>query len=304
MVDEDARSKRGAPSRWAARLGVVTDVHLSLREGESERWHGPYDFSRASARLEWALGLFHAQRVDFIVVCGDVSHRGDVASLSRATELLERAQAQLLIVPGNHDCEESVSALGSLLAARPASNVCLASSEGLVVAPGIRLAGRGSQPVKGLTLASADDTAAWGDDLVVWVSHFPVVSLRVVCEEAGLLYAGDASDVDAATMQLPRRTSPTIALVGHLHVRHAALRGTLLQLSGAALIEAPGDVAIIDIARNPATCVRRRVCETNNQHGQRVPVLAPVDETFRFTPSGGWTRTADSLRLSSLYPDR
>jgi hypothetical protein len=282
-------------------LGVITDVHLSLREGESERWHGPYDFSRALARLEWALGVFHRQRVDFIVVCGDVSHRGDVASLTRATELLERAHAPLLIVPGNHDCEESASALGSLLAVRRASNVRLASSEGLVVAPSIRLAGRGSQPVKGSPLASADDTGAWGDDLVVWVSHFPVVSLRAVCEGARLLYAGDASDVDAATMQLTRRTSPTIALVGHLHIRDAALRGTLLQLAGAALIEAPGDVAIIDIARDPATCVRRRVCETNIQHGQRVPVLAPVDETFQFTPSGGWTRSAESLLLSSRH---
>jgi phosphoglycolate phosphatase len=279
----------------ALRVGVISDPHVSLLPGDSARWHAEYDLEGAHLRLAAALAILDDQNADVIVVCGDLSHHGDDASLSLAIEVLERAGCQVVLVPGNHDSETDIAAVSDVLAARPPSNVHLATDAGAVLSPGVRLAGRGEQPCDGRSFAAPDAVGSWADEHVVWVSHFPVHSLEEVCSRAELLFAGNADDVCAAGALLAQRAGPTIALTGHLHVRHAEACGAVLHLGAGALVEPPGDVAIIDVTRHPTT-VRRRIRETDARPGQRVPVLAPLDETFVLTRLGKWATVEDGPR--------
>jgi predicted phosphodiesterase len=274
------------------RLGVISDVHLSLDVGDVSRWHGELDLAGSQRRLEGALERLRGEDVDLVLVTGDLTNHGDTPSLTRVIETLERVPLPVVVLPGNHDCAHA-GALAAAIAERPARNVRLVSQAGSALAPGIRLAGRGDQPADGSFATGADHIAVWGDDLVVWATHFPVLSLARACAEAGLKYAGDADDVAAAGAALGARLGPTIVLAGHLHVRHAETHGSLLQLTAAALVEAPGDIALIEVERVPTTSVRRRVWESAPGDGEGIPVLAPLDETFVLGPSGDWARVAD-----------
>jgi predicted phosphodiesterase len=83
---------------------------------------------------------------------------------------------------------------------------------------------------------------------------------------------------------------PRVVLCGHLHVRDSHASGPVLQLAAGALIEAPYDVAVVDVTRAPSGMrVRRRAFRLGPSAGARDPVLAPADETWTY--DGAWRVT-------------
>ncbi len=80
---------------------------------------------------------------------------------------------------------------------------------------------------------------------------------------------------------------PVVVLCGHLHAREAHAEGSVLQLAGGALIEAPHEIAIVDVEPGLA---RRRIQVLGPRVAPHDPVFAPADESWAFT--GGEWRSA------------
>jgi hypothetical protein len=76
---------------------------------------------------------------------------------------------------------------------------------------------------------------------------------------------------------------PTVVLSGHLHLRGVVTDGAVLQIAFAALIEAPYDVAVVEISEGLAVSYQ---CASVQPIGvERVPVLAPPTARFAWDAS-------------------
>jgi hypothetical protein len=135
-----------------------------------------------------------------------------------------------------------------------------------------------------------DDAFRWVGEpetgTAVVVSHFPVLSREERLTSRGFKYAGDLAN----RAKLEKRVAgdgPVVVLSGHIHAREAHASGAVLQLSAGALIEAPHEIAIVDVERGSA---RRRVSVLGQRVAPHDPVFAPADETWTFA-AGEWQRS-------------
>ena len=258
------------------KLGVVADVHWPADPSTRAAWHNPFDFAGLPDRLDRARERFESEAVDAILVCGDLTHDGDRESVRAACRRLV-GSAPVLVVAGNHDCLARDDQPGRSLP----HGATVLSGDWIEI---------GGQRLAGVSIARNDGTGAfrWTGAPVdnaspaVVVAHFPVLSRAGRVAERGLAYPGDLTNRGALEQRL-RSGSPIVVLSGHLHVREACAHGTLLQLSAGALVEAPHEVAIVDVhAARAELRVRRRVHCLGPGPAGSDPVLAPADETWAF----------------------
>ena len=267
------------------RLGVVSDLHLAPHAAGPASWHGPYDFAGLRDRLDEAREAFERAGVDAVVACGDLAHAGDEVSVREAFARLAAGGAgPVLAVAGNHDCAQRDDQLARGLGER-----CR-----LLTATGVEL---GGARVAGVGIEREPDTdrfrwtgaGALAAEAPVHVvaSHFPVLSRAERLAERGLAYPGDLLGRRALHQRL-RGGGPVVVLSGHIHARESHARGAVLQLSAGALIEAPYEVAVVDVEpAGAAVRVRRRVHVLGPPPAAGAPVLAPADETWTYA-GGGW----------------
>lgn len=270
------------------RIGVIADVHWPRDPSTTAAWHNPYDFDALAERIDRARRRFTDDGVDAIVVLGDLTHEGDRESARAACRGLVGG-APVVVVAGNHDCLQRDDQLERSLPAGAA----MLDGDGLEL---------GGQRLAGVAIArdSGAGTFGWtGSDLPaeeasisVIASHFPVLSRAERLAEHGLAYPGDLTNRRALRERL-RRRSPVLVLSGHIHARESCADGTLLQLSAAALIEAPHEVAIVDVRVHPGGVrAHRRAYRLGPAAPVIDPVLAPEEETWAFA-RGTW-RLQDS----------
>ena len=235
------------------RLGVVSDLHYTPHPSPDLSYHGPFDVPAVLHRLADALDWFASEHADLLVVAGDLAQDGDPGSLLTVLRAVaEGWTGPVLAVPGNHDQllgeNELVHAVRKLADPR----VDAPSFEGRSFG-GVRLAS-----LNGVTRGGPP--ATWGEDCVVLVSHFPVLSRAEAFAERGLLYAGDLPGIRQLTETLIARAAPTVVVNGHLHARDTHREGNVLQLTVAPLVEAPFEATLIDIvARATHVTVNRHV---------------------------------------------
>jgi hypothetical protein len=152
------------------------------------------------------------------------------------------------ILPGNHDLTATGSALGAALASPGAASIESIGGEPVTFGPSWIATGLDLERAgPGVYQASSlPDVAAWGDAPVLVLSHFPVLSLQSHCVDAGLKYAGNLVNRDAIGAVLSGRLAPSFVISGHLHVRHAASEGPVLQASCGAQVESLFEATIVD----------------------------------------------------------
>jgi predicted phosphodiesterase len=261
---------RGAVEIRAVRLGVVSDVHWTTEPDTRAEWHGPFDFAALPGRLDRARTAFRRARVDAVIAGGDVAHFGDAASARAALERLSAGlERPLLVVAGNRDCEQRDDMLAATVA-----GAMLTATE----IAGVRIAGVAIERDGGsFRWTGALDAAA------LVVTHFPVLSRAERLAGRGLKYAGDLTN-RAALQARVTGADPVVVLSGHIHARETSTVGNVLQLSAGALIEAPYEIAIVDL---DAASVRRRIYLLGPRVTPRDPVFTPADETWAFA-DGGW----------------
>lgn len=279
------------------RLGIVTDIHLNPADTPAVAWHNPYHLADAHDRFARALQSCARAAVDAVAVLGDLAHFGDAPSLRAGVKLAAASGLLVWLIPGNHDVAEHAAALDGALAVVNAANVQLAALDGEMVA-GVRLAGLPKligSPGWNARAASVPVTTAWGDELVVWLTHYPMLSLKARMDSHGLQYPGDLDNLEQVAAPVLQRRGPTLVLHGHAHVRDVAIAGTTLQLSCAALIEPPFEVSILEIT---AATARPVVCRTSSSIVAPPPVALPVLTAAYAT----WTWTAGQWAAATTAP--
>lgn len=269
------------------RLGVLADIHAVQDPARRARWINRYDFAGVLERCERALELFASERVDRVVLLGDLAHDGDLPSLRQVLQAAA-SPLPLLAVGGNHDSPE------------PTAQIARAADDSVQL-PGWRAVGAGSVRVAGLRVvrraerrwaaARRPALATWEAAPVLLASHFPVLSRTRALTGRSLPYAGDLVDRAAVADALLARPGPTVVTCGHLHVRDSAASGPLLQLGLGALVEPPFDATVLDLtAEGAALQVARHAHELDTAPERRDPRLAPARETWSFEPGRGWRR--------------
>jgi predicted phosphodiesterase len=269
------------------RLGVLTDLHAVRDVTRRAAWHNAYDFAGVEERCRRAIELFQRERVERVLVLGDIAHDGDLASMRRVLAPVTSGPP-VLAVGGNHD------------SAQPTGQLARAAGASLRL-PGWRATRTGSTKVAGLRIvrrarrrwaaARPPALATWGAELVVLASHFPVLSRREALAERGLPYAGDLVDRARVTNALVERAAPTVVACGHLHVRDSSAHRSLLQLGVGAVVEPPFEATVLEVTANGASVeLSRTAHELGRAPERRNPRLVPARETWLFGPASGWRR--------------
>ena len=241
----------GQISPTAARIGVVSDTHVTPDVDRTGRWNELIHYDRALPRLAMALEWFEEEDVDAILVLGDLTEDGDADSLTQALdEVQRRADRPAYVFAGNHDG----ALLGDLSQQVDARPPLALVPDGLV--RGVPF-GTAHVDWHGGFRFTARLDAPDTDDLLVVASHFPLISRERAIQARGLRYAGDLEDVETHTRTLGTRTSPTVVLSAHLHVDDVHADGRTLQLVNPPVVEGEGGASIVTV--EPLGIVHREV---------------------------------------------
>jgi len=281
------------------RLGLVSDLHWAPKSVRRAAWHNPFDFGGLAERVARAAKRLEQEGVDLIVVAGDLAHLGDGESQLAAIRALRRsARSPLLLVSGNHDASGDRDGLhGVVEAARSAS--AGDAIEGVEIAPpsgtirnDFRLVGVHVAEAAGwfgARLRSRPDIRAWSDDLVVLVSHYPLLSRAALLVTNGFAHPADLIDGGDLANELLGRRGPTLVLSGHLHVRDSCARGSVLQLTQGAMIEPPFECSVVqlEIVTTGGITISRKSLPLAPSDVGRIPVFVDANETWVYR-DGRW----------------
>ncbi len=276
------------------KFGIVTDCHLAPPDRAPSRFHNLYDYPNARRNFETALTRHVNAGVDAILMLGDLANSGDDLHHNLGIELCGQTGLPVYIVPGNHDCEEGVTALLDRITGSGTQSVCIPTPGG-ITRNGLRIAGLPTSAfdTEANWEISLPEMERWGNDPVLIISHVPVFSTRELASAAGYKYAGDTRNTAELGEIIGERTDPTIVVHGHLHMRHTIVIGAALQIGFAALVEPPHATATLDIdLDNRTVTVSHDSVATYDV--ESVPVLSPATQTFRFD---GATWIEESVHL-------
>ncbi len=230
------------------RLGILTDIHLSPPGSPPAGWHNPYPLETVRERLVQSIRFLETEGVDRIAVLGDLTHHGDEPSLHETIEILATSNVPVSVLPGNHDLTLGIAVFSVAIAAVGNGTVTAIHSQPAPLDGAWQVSGLSIEqaPGGGFMAAPLPDPDAWGDDPLLVLSHFPLLSLQQECAGAGLKYAGDLTNADHLAAVLATRPGPTLVIIGHLHIRHAAANGPVLQAACGAQVESLFEATIVD----------------------------------------------------------
>ena len=286
----------------ALRLGVIADPHLSLRGGEAA-WHNPYRLADAHERLDQAMSDPLFADVDVFAVLGDLAHFGDRDSLRRCVHGVAKARGDrpAILLSGNHDVlepdvrlEQEVADLGDDDVVAPlawpaqsrAADPFAAAGLGLHVHEVMAVTDRRIEPFD-VTSHTISDEAANGH---VVLTHFPVLSFEQRARDAQLLYSAHLSQLAPPVDPLPA-DGAVVVLSGHLHIRGVTCDGDVLQLSFAALVEPPYELARVEIeSDDQGLVVDYRCVSARVPDAPKLPVLDPEQGRWLWIPGQGWSQ--------------
>lgn len=291
------------------RLGIISDVHLNPAGTGPYSFHNEYGMVDAAERFRVALRLCAQGGVDAVAVVGDLSHFGDDESLEAAVRLAAESGRPVWVVPGNHDCLERDEALAEAIERVGASNVRLATPAGETTRGGVRVAGlpvsggsgsisyspEGRPIVENSRPAGRPMVEEWGEEPVLWLTHYSMISTVEKATRAGFKHPGDLQGLEEVARPLLERAAPTVVVHGHAHIRDACAVGAVLQISCAALIEPPFEMTLLDIETDGAwITVRRKSVPVVPSPAVRLPLLSPSEGRWVFE-AGAWSSKESAI---------
>ena len=283
---------RARVPQWHMRLGLVADSHVAVGDGalESAAWHNPFRLEDSLDRLARAVEHPLLQGADALIVLGDLVHFGDAGSLHAVLDVLSGWPGPVLAVSGNHDVMDPAVRLGAEIAATGAavwSPDCPSAPKAIVdlfesSAIGLQVVDVVAEwPTPEQPFAVTARTLVEGEvgGCGVTVTHFPLLHFQRRVESAGFLYAGNLDQL-AVRPELDRGWAAHVVLSGHLHLRaverSASEHGDVLQLACAALVEAPYEIAAVELHHNGSGVEVVYECASLHEVVEkRVPALDP-----------------------------
>jgi Calcineurin-like phosphoesterase len=275
------------------RIGLINDLHwMHAPPPSPTAWHNPGEFHGVLDRLQLALEHFATQQVDLVIAAGDFAHHGDIDSLAHVLSMLASASAPALAVSGNHDVVNDAHLLERALERAAVQGATLATPGGATYGD-IRVAGvhvDASEGWFGVRLDELPDTAAWGRQPVLLISHYPALSLAATVTASGFPYPGDLIDRAELADRLHARPAPTIVVSGHIHARASAIEGAVLQITNGAMVEPPYECSVIEIdgAAGGMLTVARESVRVGAAAARREPIFSAAREQWRFD-GAGWS---------------
>ena len=267
------------------RLGILTDIHLAPPGNPADAWHNPHQFDTARQRLVDSIAWLERQGIDRLAVLGDLTHHGDDESLREALALIATATVPVWILHGNHDLGHGPSTLADALTGSGFAHIEVIGNDPVPFGDPWQVIGVGLVQGTGWNIEATPepDPTAWSDTPTVVLSHFPLISLRDACTAAGLKYAGDLLNSSSILDRLAAHTAPVLVVNGHLHVRHVATRGAILQAACGAQVESLFEATLVDLKDWPNGIVRWTATAIQPPWEGPNPALSRDAESWRWT---------------------
>ena len=208
-----------------AEFAIIADPHVSTRcENRRARL-----FVESAAILRQTVAEINKRKTDFVLMPGDVTHRGTADELALAREVLDELECPLLVVPGDHDLAGGQHGIYDTFGPgqwvqRP-NGFTIIGCDMKETGGGMGLGREGLDHVLS-ALTSADRT-------VILLCHRQLVPDDYVSGESRAI--GDHELF--AERVLPELPVGTMAYVGHKNVPARCQRGNLLQLNAPQPVE-------------------------------------------------------------------
>lgn len=271
-------------------IGVISDIHLSPPGTPPDGWHNPYPLGQAREMLARAIARCAEENVDAVVLLGDLTHTGDLASLAAVIAETTSLACPVHVLPGNHDFALPPREVRAVVEREGGARLTYAPAA-FSVADGLHATTAMLELRSGSGFhASALPRVPDGAPLVVF-THFPVLETRERVRAWGFRHSGDLANRADLAATLAGGERPAVVVHGHLHVRDALASGAVLQLGCAALIEPPHELTVIEIESDgELTVTRRTESVATYAPSLRLPVLTPAVQTWRCA-GGAWSTT-------------
>jgi hypothetical protein len=240
------------------RLGVLSDLHLAPAGTPPTEFNTTVRLGQSRELLRAAL-VWLTPRADALALLGDLSQSATPGDYRYLAGQLGSTGLPGYVIPGNHDipAERRTAAIHTAIPRRLQASL---------VTPGC--VSHGPAVIASAHLTAQDDGFRVSQPRLtrpspacrplIFLTHFPVLDMRLPVERSGLRYAGNLANRAEIQHALHDYGNPVIVLSGHLHVRGHAIAGNILQLCMAALAERPSDATIVTItSRGTALKVTR-----------------------------------------------
>ncbi|MTD54279.1 metallophosphoesterase family protein [Amycolatopsis pithecellobii] len=263
------------PTRSRTRLGVLTDCHLAAPGTPDARFNNPVLLSQSRKLLTDALSWLTGQ-VDALVLLGDLAQSATPDDYDYLFAQMAATKLPIYLVPGNHDFPPDSPHPAAALRS-PSNGALVPPPTGISFGTATLTSGDLTAEPEGFRLLVDGNLPA--STPLVWLSHFPVLSLESTVHDQNLRYAGDLLNRAEVERTLQERRGPVVALTGHLHVRGHAIANSVLQLNMGPLVESPHDASVvtIDVHGNQITVDRatHRLAD-----GDNATIFDPEHTTF------------------------
>jgi 3',5'-cyclic AMP phosphodiesterase CpdA len=272
-------------------LAVVSDIHAAGPLTRDAVWNNALLYARSLELLDRAIAQIRSAGLTSVLVLGDISQHGDIEYVDRALRAFAAAGLEVWAVAGNHDVAWNADTVD--LAADDVPGVTVLQPTFDHIVAGTRAGGQPLSSADGGQLCTATavpDPGPATAGLLLWATHYPVLSRAAAVGDAGLRYPGDLLNLADVQGPLVARTAPVLVLHGHLHVATVTTQGTLLQLGVPALVEWPhawttvtiGDDGSVGSELHPVAPEVERTVDT---------MLAAPVQSWRWD-SGTWSEPA------------
>jgi hypothetical protein len=271
-----------------ARFAVLSDTHLSPAGTPDGMWNNVTCRSLSPELLGAAVADIASSGIGQVILLGDVSDGGEPGMIAAALTAITAAGMRVWAVPGNHDVIGSPDALTEAAAGQP--DVTVLREHHRDMSPDVVVAGHGLRSHDGGRTCEAigvPDPAGAGGRLLLWATHYPVLSQEERFRAAGLRYPGDLRNLSHVAERVGRFDGPVLVLHGHLHAAAAGQAGPVLQIGVPAAVEWPNAWTEVTLEVTPDA-----ITAATAMH--RIPGSwpPPVAVTTLAQPAQDWTYAA------------
>jgi Calcineurin-like phosphoesterase superfamily domain len=281
-----------------ARFAVLSDTHLSPAGTPDGMWNNVTCRSVSRELLGAAVADIASSGLSQVILLGDVSDGGEPGVIAAALDTITGAGMRVWAVPGNHDASRSPDALAEAAAGR--NDVTVLGDQHQEMGPDVVVVGHGLRSHDGGRTCEAigvPDPADRRGRLLLWASHYPVLSQEDRFRGAGLRYPGDLRNLSHVAERVGRFDGPVLVLHGHLHAPALDQAGPVLQIGVPAAVEWPNAWTEVTLevtldAVSAATALHR--IPGSWPDPVAVTTLAQPIQNWAYA-AGHWAQTPDSV---------